>query len=842
MRTTCPLTFALLPALLATLQLAEGLYYITAFSSLTTAIATHNNPTTKPFNRNNTNDGSLLPSPTPLSIYSKILSTSPAHASVSIASQTNHSRAHECLRTKTINGPQSTGTSSGSRLLHSLSTLTSNHSTQTVIIWNACDLAGPEVLIPQSSVVGGEHWNPLHPAIRPANEKYPATSLISLSPEEADATVNAQAAVEKPKPGPGVGQLVKDPNVVSDTTSSQPISIVPPPPTQSKAEGTPAPLARESPPTVDKAENNPFPLNQPNQPAEPIHTQQIWAGSPQVPDDEIKTSKQDSPIAAPNPQPARQPAVATLPASMHTPMTRSVDAPVIFAGQTIAPNAAPTEIGGSMVAVSDGSIHVGKSAVKVPQVAVVQTDPPLVANGLTLDPPGKTLDEAPPPVIIEGLTFSAGPLTFSPITSQQSPAGGNTGEKDHPGQSQAVEIASDAQAGANKLLENGSVAPESPKVTLATVGNQAIVGNAASAVVAGQTIVPNAAPITVDGTPISLGKTAIQIGSNAIPLPTPGPDAPSTNPDAPLVYSVAGQQVSANGPAITISGMRISIDSSGLIVGSQTIPLFPPATDPTNGPITPAIYSISGTPITANGPAVTISGTRVSLGSSGLVIGSQTIALPTSSADTTLAGETFKPLGANVISIDGQTISVGGPAITDAQGTRVSLATDGLVVGSATYAYAHPLITNGPVLGQSSVFIVAGETITADGHGGLSISRTKITNGGSAATIHGTAVSLGADALVVGNNTISLASISGLGPAISGLASNDAANSTGSIVSMKGLSSADTRKDTGTEELAGATQIHSTGSTSRDSGAKRLQLRRVDAVGFSLSIVIVNIM
>jgi hypothetical protein len=105
------------------------------------------------------------------------------------------------------------------------------------------------------------------------------------------------------------------------------------------------------------------------------------------------------------------------------------------------------------------------------------------------------------------------------------------------------------------------------------------------------------------------------------------------------VVAVGGQTVAPGGPAITVSGTPISVapGATAVVVGSNTVPIIG------NGGM-PRVLTVGGQTITANpagqltiggqtlvpgGPAITVSGTRLSLapGATDIVVGTSTVAI-----------------------------------------------------------------------------------------------------------------------------------------------------------------------------------------------------------------------
>ncbi len=218
--------------------------------------------------------------------------------------------------------------------------------------------------------------------------------------------------------------------------------------------------------------------------------------------------------------------------------------------------------------------------------------------------------------------------------------------------------------------------------------------------IAGATLTPGAPPITIQGTPVAVGSSGLIIGTSTIPLltvPTEQALPPSAASHEPTTImgqvaqpvsngiSIAGVTLAPGAPPVTISGTPVSVGSSGLVIGSSTVPLaavFPkqiisdaPSYQPTtiNGEKAQLLsnggISIAGTTLTVGAPAITISGTPVSVGSSNFIIGSSTIPLaeafqPQVAPDTavyqptTINGQEAQLLP-NGVSIAGTPISIG---------------------------------------------------------------------------------------------------------------------------------------------------------------------------------------
>ena len=215
--------------------------------------------------------------------------------------------------------------------------------------------------------------------------------------------------------------------------------------------------------------------------------------------------------------------------------------------------------------------------------------------------------------------------------------------------------------------------------------------------------------ITASGTPISLGLDGLVIASSTINLPaitaarvlTAAGQAVTIGTNGGVI--IAGTTLVPNAPAINIAGTRMSLGPNGLIVGTSTInfPVITPSAVISAagqaGIIGPdGNIIIAGTTLSPEAPAITVGGTRLSLGSNGLIIGSSTIPMPPTFM-VTIAGHAY-PVSeiANGLVIGGSTLHPGQPAIT-ISGTPVALEGSVLVIGTSTVPYQD--ITSSSALG-----------------------------------------------------------------------------------------------------------------------------------------------
>ena len=347
-------------------------------------------------------------------------------------------------------------------------------------------------------------------------------------------------------------------------------------------------------------------------------------------------------------------------------VSKSANPPIIVQGQTVPTDGRSIVVNNQPVKVSSGYIYVGSSSTPIPKAQVLPLGAlPIVAGTLTFQP------AAPSPIPqVDSSPFVVGGLTFS--ASQPAPSDDLSGA---PG-----------RVNSRPLIIGGKVyAPVVPSPQSAAVPAANVATND-----------EQNEPEKYDARPVVAGgMTYTPIGAN--PTPAPGNAA---------VFSFRGIALTQGGAAVTISGTRYSLGSSDVVVGTSSLQLS------TATPITSLLaigsetltalpgsgagFEIDHSTLLPGAPAVTISGTVYSINQAGsLIVGTSTI--PLANADTanpsdkalTAGGETFTPVGSTAVVMDGTTLSVGGSAITE-NGTRISLASNGLLVGSSTFAYPTP--------------------------------------------------------------------------------------------------------------------------------------------------------
>ena len=339
-----------------------------------------------------------------------------------------------------------------------------------------------------------------------------------------------------------------------------------------------------------------------------------------------------------------------------------------------------------------------------------------------------------------------------------------------------------------------------------------VAGSTGAVVVGGQIISPGGPAVILSngqvfsaassGIVIGTGSSASTVPFSAIPdgsaataqetgaIITAGGQTFTVQSSGGLVI-VGGETLQSGGAVATFpDGQVVSAGSSGLIVGSgssATIASFsalPGATTTAGtgviitagGQIFTAqssggIISIDGQTFTVGGPAVTLpNGQVISAASSGIVVGAGSAAVTDafsalpgvkstveSGVIVTAGGQplTAESSGSLVV-VEGQTLTVGGAAVTLPDGQVVSADSTGIVVGTGTAAITEAFSalpgsgTAKPV--SEAVLTLGGTTISAsEGSSGVVVVEGHtLSPGGSAATIDGTVISAGTSGIVVG--------------------------------------------------------------------------------------------
>jgi len=229
--------------------------------------------------------------------------------------------------------------------------------------------------------------------------------------------------------------------------------------------------------------------------------------------------------------------------------------------------------------------------------------------------------------------------------------------------------------------------------------------------------------ITINGDVLTIGSQVISFQGTTIALPNERPEAATATAGAEFILSGEtmtafrdGAGVILDGKTLTmgqvtiISGSRISVASDGIVVGSSTAMFHQMEGSTTNAgtaiTIDGTVYTastISGQPgavllagktLRQGGTAVTVDGQTITNGPNGISVieptASATVTPATNLAETTLVidGTTYTatpvPGKSGVVMLQGQTLSVGGPAVT-VSGHLITEGSNGIsVVGSTS--------------------------------------------------------------------------------------------------------------------------------------------------------------
>ena len=349
--------------------------------------------------------------------------------------------------------------------------------------------------------------------------------------------------------------------------------------------------------------------------------------------------------------------------------------------------------------------------------------------------------------------------------------------------SSTVDIAS-AQGSAAVLTLGSSVVTAS------------VVPSESGAVVIGSNTLSAGGPAqTINGQIVSNGASGLVIGASTT-IAASGSGAVLTLgssvvtatglPGESGVVVIDGNTLSAGSSAQTINGQIVSNGASGLVVGGSTTIALSGSTSPApaegatvltigGSKVTAAQVAgqtgeviIDGTTLSAGGAGATIAGQVVSEEAGGLNLGGTiTVALPqvTAGANSGVvltlgsAQVTAAPISGQTgeVSIDGTTLSIGGPAQA-ISGHVISEGSAGLVIDGSNMV-SSPQIT--AAAGSGTVLTIGSSVVTASavpGQSGIvAIDGTTLSIGGPAQTIGGQTVSEGSSGLVIdGSRTVSL--------------------------------------------------------------------------------------
>lgn len=416
---------------------------------------------------------------------------------------------------------------------------------------------------------------------------------------------------------------------------------------------------------------------------------------------------------------------------------------ISIAGATLLPGGGEITIAGTRISLApSGTLLVNNSPIPIPQ------------------PPSK-----PSAVFTVGdQTFEANPTGFSIAGARVKPG-------------DAPVIVSGTSIALDKLGElvigSSSIQISRPEATpVLTVGGQIVTPNPAGFVVAGLTVLPGAAPLTISGTSIALNQDGgLIVGSSTVKL---SPQTPTSNiitaegftfTAGPLQSNVVvdGATLVAGGPATSISGTPISLGIGGnLVIGSKTIDAAGQTPTPNTFSVDGLAFTvapsgsavaINGATLAPGGPGTTVAGTSVILQPDGKLVGSKTIDVPTQAPSSnifTVGSLTFTAApSSSAVAIFGTTLIPGGPGATIA-GTSIALQSNGkLIIGSKTI----DVPTQAP---SSNTFTVGNLIFTASpSSSAVAVSGTTLIPGGPGATIAGTSIALQSNGkLIIGSKTI----------------------------------------------------------------------------------------
>jgi hypothetical protein len=299
------------------------------------------------------------------------------------------------------------------------------------------------------------------------------------------------------------------------------------------------------------------------------------------------------------------------------------------------------------------------------------------------------------------------------------------------------------------------------------------------------TVLSSQGSTIIDGTPLANGQATavagqtISVESGTV-IVNGVPQLPSNLESPPHgIFTIAGQDHTAAqkadgaveidgesytlGAVTAVGGSKVTVASGGLIVGTTTIPYAElPVKNAQAAVFTVNEHTydvdsqsgsirINGIPASV-GDKITTDGDILTVGAHAINVGGTTISLtggrpgkPTATANAKIvvAGETITAVkDGNDVVIAGTTLTL--DQVTTISGTRVSVASDGIVVGSSTAIFnpvdSFAAKSNDAVTVDGTVYLASA---IADQSDAVLIAGQTLSNGGPAATIHGQVITKG---------------------------------------------------------------------------------------------------
>ena len=301
--------------------------------------------------------------------------------------------------------------------------------------------------------------------------------------------------------------------------------------------------------------------------------------------------------------------------------------------------------------------------------------------------------------------------------------------------------------------QGGTVAISGNTVMITSIAPPAVTSQSNSAIGGlGESLVIPSRP-----DPITTLVAMTTIGSQAI-------TATSGQPVA-----IAETTLTVGAPAITIEGEAVSLGSDGLVVGVSTAVYSPVSKTGKDvvvhigGKVYTALSSaplvIGSTTLSVSGPAATIDGQRISVGANGVKIGSSTLAFSATAALTGGEDAVVANIGGAIYTLSsGKPLVIGsktflpGEVETTINGQRISVGSQGIVVGSATEPYTtiglHPELSDAVITLGSQIYTAL------ESSGRVVLESTTLNVGGPAVTMSGKAISAASTDLFIGPQTI----------------------------------------------------------------------------------------